>query len=362
MNSAPRPGLIPGIAPDSPRQHAAKDLVQLGIGSPLTSVVQTASAIAPWDNLRHAEYHGRMHSVLGPATIRTAADGRQSSQLAPHTQAVEHPAQGPGPEGEASASRMGWHGGPWAPLPGVAQAPPSASHMIPGYWAPYGPVGNAPAPQPGVYPNHNHLHPGQPACMPHDGMPYDGASSYGNGMLLVRMPDGQLNYVPTEGVPMTGHSAAVNMPPVYPTMMTPFSTGQSSATNEAPRGRRKRAANSEAAPAAQDEHVLDASAAVLDDSGEASGGKKARRRPRMSKQGWLREEDMQIVEYVQSSGPRWAEIATLLPGRTDDAVRNRYLRLIKKKEGGLNDAGRPRFGADGGPVADFTNDDLAQCS
>ena len=28
---------------------------------------------------------------------------------------------------------------------------------------------------------------------------------------------------------------------------------------------------------------------------------------------------------------RWSRIAAMLPGRTDDAVRNRYLRLVRKK-------------------------------
>ena len=34
-----------------------------------------------------------------------------------------------------------------------------------------------------------------------------------------------------------------------------------------------------------------------------------------------------------SYGPKWSKIAAVLPGRTDDAVRNRYLRLQRKKPG-----------------------------
>ena len=36
---------------------------------------------------------------------------------------------------------------------------------------------------------------------------------------------------------------------------------------------------------------------------------------------------------MQLTGQKWAVIAALLPGRTDDAVRNRYLRLQRKKHG-----------------------------
>ena len=37
-----------------------------------------------------------------------------------------------------------------------------------------------------------------------------------------------------------------------------------------------------------------------------------------------------IVNAVARVGPKWAYIASLLADRTDDAVRNRYLRLQKK--------------------------------
>ena len=64
-------------------------------------------------------------------------------------------------------------------------------------------------------------------------------------------------------------------------------------------------------------------------------GPSYRRRQCKGKQGWTREEDSKIVQYVQLCGQKWAVIAALLPGRTDDAVRNRYLRLQKKKGVGL---------------------------
>jgi len=49
------------------------------------------------------------------------------------------------------------------------------------------------------------------------------------------------------------------------------------------------------------------------------------------KQGWTEEEDAQIVSTVLEIGEKWSQIAKELPGRTDDAVRNRYKRLQKKK-------------------------------
>ena len=60
-----------------------------------------------------------------------------------------------------------------------------------------------------------------------------------------------------------------------------------------------------------------------------------RRRPHpdagLPKAGWTPEEDATIIRMVQLTGQKWSFIACALPGRTDDAVRNRYLRLQKKQ-------------------------------
>ena len=56
----------------------------------------------------------------------------------------------------------------------------------------------------------------------------------------------------------------------------------------------------------------------------------------LQKQGWTPEEDATIVRMVQLTGQKWSFIACALPGRTDDAVRNRYLRLQKKKSTAKN--------------------------
>ena len=51
------------------------------------------------------------------------------------------------------------------------------------------------------------------------------------------------------------------------------------------------------------------------------------------KQGWTHEEVELIVSMVLAHGKKWSPIAAMLPGRTDDAVRNRYLRLERIKHG-----------------------------
>ena len=56
------------------------------------------------------------------------------------------------------------------------------------------------------------------------------------------------------------------------------------------------------------------------------------RKRQRGKHGWSSEEDAAILAYVQREGTRWCVIAEFLNGRTDDAVRNRYLRLVKKDE------------------------------
>jgi hypothetical protein len=42
---------------------------------------------------------------------------------------------------------------------------------------------------------------------------------------------------------------------------------------------------------------------------------------------WAPTEDATILNAVDTLGPRWRQIASLLPGRSDDAVRNRWKRL-----------------------------------
>eukprot|EP00316_Scyphosphaera_apsteinii_P015753 CAMPEP_0119314290 /NCGR_PEP_ID=MMETSP1333-20130426/32306_1 /TAXON_ID=418940 /ORGANISM="Scyphosphaera apsteinii, Strain RCC1455" /LENGTH=398 /DNA_ID=CAMNT_0007319371 /DNA_START=67 /DNA_END=1263 /DNA_ORIENTATION=+ len=54
-----------------------------------------------------------------------------------------------------------------------------------------------------------------------------------------------------------------------------------------------------------------------------------------SRGNWSPEEDDTILQSVEELGHRWIVIAQRLPGRTEDAVRNRCTRLLAAKEGRL---------------------------
>mmetsp|Transcript_12123 Transcript_12123/g.21918 ORF Transcript_12123/g.21918 Transcript_12123/m.21918 type:complete len:286 (-) Transcript_12123:8-865(-) len=53
--------------------------------------------------------------------------------------------------------------------------------------------------------------------------------------------------------------------------------------------------------------------------------------PNVKKKGWTDEEDQVILEQVQLQGNHWSGIAKLLPGRSDNSVKNRYNSTLKRR-------------------------------
>mmetsp|Transcript_2978 Transcript_2978/g.4030 ORF Transcript_2978/g.4030 Transcript_2978/m.4030 type:complete len:563 (+) Transcript_2978:276-1964(+) len=54
--------------------------------------------------------------------------------------------------------------------------------------------------------------------------------------------------------------------------------------------------------------------------------------PNINKGSWTREEDKKVIQYQQMLGNKWAEIASRLPGRTENSVKSRYKSLARAEQ------------------------------
>jgi myb proto-oncogene protein len=54
--------------------------------------------------------------------------------------------------------------------------------------------------------------------------------------------------------------------------------------------------------------------------------------PWIKKEDWTKEEDDIIIQNVQQNGTKWSKLTKLIPGRTDNGIKNRWYPHLSKME------------------------------
>ena len=54
--------------------------------------------------------------------------------------------------------------------------------------------------------------------------------------------------------------------------------------------------------------------------------------PSIKKEAWSEEEDQRLIQLHQEMGNKWVEISRMMPGRTDNAIKNRWNSTIRRRD------------------------------